>query len=424
MADNDVRTETDASASSTTLADRQDERLISQQSVGAVLTDFWLRLKGGELGNLPVVIGLLLIATFFYALEPRFLSSYNLVSIARFAAPTGIIALGIVLVLLLGEIDLSVGSLSGFAAAVMAVIVVKQDQPVLLGLVAGVLVGSAVGLLFGLLRTRVGVPSFVFSLAGLLGFKGTLLYTLGDTGTLTLPADSWLVQFAKFGYLPSWLAYVLAVVIAALYVGAQLRSRSRRRAAGLSSGWLPLMIVKAALLLVTLAFLTYYLGIDRGWPKVWVLFAALVVIVDLVLRRTLWGRHVMAVGGNEDAARRSGVKVDRIYVSVFILTSSLAALGGLMAAGVLGSVSQASGTNGLELIAIAAAVIGGASLFGGRGTAYAAMLGIVVLQSIQSGLNLINVDSSVRFMTTGAVLLLAVTIDSLSRRARTSSGRG
>lgn len=424
MADNDVRTETDASASSTTLADRQDERLISQQSVSAVLTDFWLRLKGGELGNLPVVIGLLLIGTFFYVLEPRFLSSYNLVSIARFAAPTGIIALGIVLVLLLGEIDLSVGSLSGFAAAVMAVIVVKQDQPVLLGLVAGVLVGSGVGLLFGILRTRVGVPSFVFSLAGLLGFKGTLLYTLGDTGTITLPADSWLVQFAKFGYLPSWLAYVLAVVIAALYVGAQLYSRSRRRAAGLSSGWLPLMLVKAALLLVTLAFLTYYLGIDRGWPKVWVLFAALVVIVDLVLRRTLWGRHVMAVGGNEDAARRSGVKVDRVYVSVFILTSSLAALGGLMAAGVLGSVSQASGTNGLELIAIAAAVIGGASLFGGRGTAYAAMLGIVVLQSIQSGLNLINVDSSVRFMTTGAVLLLAVTIDSLSRRARTSSGRG
>lgn len=424
MADNDVRSKPDVPDDTSTLADLQDERLISQQSIGAVLTGFWLRIKGGELGNLPVVIGLLLIGTFFYVLEPRFLSSYNLVSIALFAAPTGIIALGIVLVLLLGEIDLSVGSLSGFAAAVMAVIVVKQDQPMLIGLVAGVLVGSGVGLVFGILRTRIGVPSFVFSLAGLLGFKGTLLYTLGDTGTLTLPADSWLVQFAKFGYVPSWLAYVLAVVLTAVYVGTQLWSRSRRSAAGLSNGWLPLVLGKAALLAVTLLFLTYYLGIDRGWPKVWVLFAALVVIVDLVLRRTRWGRHVMAVGGNEDAARRSGVKVDRVYVSVFILTSSLAALGGLMAAGVLGSVSQSSGTNGLELIAIAAAVIGGASLFGGRGTAYAAMLGIVVLQSIQSGLNQINVDSSVRFMTTGAVLLLAVAIDSLSRRARTSSGRG
>jgi D-xylose transport system permease protein len=175
---------------------------------------------------------------------------------------------------------------------------------------------------------------------------------------------------------------------------------------------------------VGLLLLTYYLGIDRGWPKVWVLFAALVVLVDLVLRRTRWGRHVFAVGGNEDAARRSGVKVNRVYLSVFVLTSSLAALGGLMAAGVLGSVSQSSGTNGLELTAIAAAVIGGASLFGGRGSAYAAMLGIVVLQAIESGLNQVNVDSSVRFMTTGAVLLVAVAIDAVARRARASSGRG
>jgi D-xylose transport system permease protein len=425
MTHTDLRAGSDeADSTRATLADLQDERLISQQSLGAVLTGFWHRLKGGELGTLPVVLGLLLICTFFYLLEPRFLSSYNLVSIALFAAPTGIIALGIVLVLLLGEIDLSVGSLSGFAAAVMAVLVVKQDLPMVVGLVAGILVGSAIGLAFGLLRTRVGVPSFVFSLAGLLGFKGALLYTLGDTGTLTLPADSGLVQFAKFGYLSPAVAYVLVALVTACYLGSQIWHRARRRAAGLSGAWLPLVITKAALLGAVLVFLTYYLSIDRGWPQVWVLFAALVVLVDIVLRRTRWGRHVFAVGGNEDAARRSGVRVNRVYVSVFVLTSSLAALGGLMAAGVLGSVSQSSGTNGLELIAIAAAVIGGASLFGGRGTAYAAMLGIVVLQAIESGLNQVNVDSSVRFMTTGAVLLLAVAIDSISRRARTSSGRG
>ena len=413
-----------AEGSTSALADLQDERLISQQSLGAVASQSWRRLKGCELGTLPVIVGLLLICTIFYALEPRFLSSYNLVSIALFAAPTGIIALGIVLVLLLGEIDLSVGSLSGFAAAVMAVLVVKQDQSMVVGLLAGVAVGSAVGLFFGVLRTRVGVPSFVFSLAGLLGFKGALLYTLGDTGTLTLPADSWLVQFAKFGFVPTGVAYGLAFLATAGYLGAQLWVRSRRRRAGLSGSWLPLVVARTALLGVGLVLLTYYLGIDRGWPKVWVLFAVLVVLVDVVLRRTRWGRHVFAVGGNEDAARRSGVKVNRIYVSVFVLTSSLAALGGLMAAGVLGSVSQSSGTNGLELTAIAAAVIGGASLFGGRGSAYAAMLGIIVLQAIESGLNQVNVDSSVRFMTTGAVLLLAVAIDAVARRARSSSGRG
>lgn len=406
------------------LSDLQDERLIDQQSLGAVLGGFWHRLRGGELGSLPVVIGLVVIAVVFYAIEPRFLSSYNLVSIARFAAPVGIISLGIVLVLLLGEIDLSVGSLSGFGAAVMAVTLVRDDRPIAVAMLAGVLVGTVIGLGFGLLRTRVGVPSFVFSLAGLLAFQGALFYTLGTTGTITLPNDSALVQFAKFGYLSPALAYAFVVLLSLVYLGSQLLNRQRRAKAGLSSPWLPLVIARAAALAVGLLFLTYYLNIDRGWPQVWALFALLVVLMDLALRRTTWGRHVFAIGGNVEAARRSGIKVDRTYVSVFVLCSSLAALGGLMGAGVLGSVSQNTGTNGLELTAIAAAVIGGASLFGGRGSAYAAMLGIIVLQSIESGLNLINVDSSVRFMTTGAVLLLAVIIDSVSRKARAASGRG
>ncbi|MBD8868578.1 sugar ABC transporter permease [Nocardioides donggukensis] len=417
-------TEAPAEQSGPALADLQDERLINQQSFSAVASQFVHRLRGGELGSLPVIIGLIIICTVFYAIEPRFLSSFNLVSIARFAAPTGIISLGIVLVLLLGEIDLSVGSLSGFASAVMAVVVVDNGQPVLVGMAAGIAVGATIGLFFGLLRTRIGVPSFVFSLAGLLAFQGALFYVLGDKGTITIPASSSLVQFAKFGYVPAGLSYLLVLLIAAAYLGAELLNRSRRAKAGLANSWLPLPLVKAGLLAGGLVFLTYYLNVDRGWPNVWALFTVLVVVTDLVLRKTRWGRHVFAVGGNEEAARRSGIKVDRTYVTVFVLCSSLAALGGLMAAGVLGSVSQNSGTTGLELTAIAAAVIGGASLFGGRGTAYAAMLGIIVLQSIDSGLNQINVDSSVRFMTTGAVLLLAVMIDSVSRKARTSSGRG
>jgi D-xylose transport system permease protein len=419
----DTTTGTDASEA-VALSDLQDERLIDQQSLGAVLGQFWHRLKGGELGSLPVVIGLILICGVFYALEPRFLSSFTLVSIIQFAAPTGIISLGIVLVLLLGEIDLSVGSLSGFAAAAMAVIVVRQDQPLVVGLLAAVAIGATVGLGFGLLRTRVGVPSFVFSLAGLLAFQGALFYVLGDNATQPLPSDSALVQFVKFGYLSPVVAYVAVVLVTAAYLGSQLLTRARRTRNGLSATWLPLLVARTVGLGGGLLWLTWYLNIDRGWPNVWALFALMVVAMDLLLRRTSWGRHVFAVGGNVEAARRAGIKVNRTYLSVFVTCSALAAVGGLMAAGLLSSVSRDSGTNGLELQAIAAAVIGGASLFGGRGTAYAAMLGIVVLQAIDSGLNQVNVDSSVRFMVTGAVLLLAVMIDSVSRKRRAASGRG
>lgn len=406
------------------LTDLQDERLIRQEGIRAVLDAAWHRLRGGELGSLPVVVGLLVISTVFYALEPRFLSSYNLVSVLLFAAPVGIIALGIVLVLLLGEIDLSVGSVSGLSAAVMAVAQVEHGQSIPVAMLAGIATGAAIGVVYALLYVRFGVPSFVFSLAGLLAFQGGLLWVLGRNGTINLPSDSSLVQFAKFGFVPDVLAYVVVLLIVAAYLGSTLWTRARRAKAGLSNTWLPVALAKPVLLGVGLLWLTWYLGVDRGWPKVWLLFAVLVVVMDLSLRRTRWGRHLFAVGGNEEAARRSGIRVGRTYLSVFVLCSALASLGGLMAAGVLGSVSQSSGTTDTNLTAIAAAVIGGTSLFGGRGSAYSAMLGILVLQAINSGLNLTNVESSIRFMVTGGVLLLAVAIDSVSRRARTSSGRG
>ncbi len=413
----------DATAS-TIAADAADERLISSQGLAGAATAFLGRLRGGELGMIPVIVGLVVIAIVFQINEPTFLSSRNLVSITQFAAPVGVISLGIVLVLLLGEIDLSVGSVSGFAAASMAVLIDSRGWGLLPALVVGILVGTAVGLLYSFLYTKIGVPSFVFSLAGLLAFQGALLYVLGDKGTVVLPQDSALRSFARDKFLTDTQAYVLLVVIVAVYVAVSLLTINRRRAAGLTPPSLTAVLVKAGLLLVGLGYLTYYLGIDRGWSYLPVLFAALVVTMDLALRRTRWGRHVFAVGGNEEAARRSGINVRGIYVSVFALCSTFAALGGILIAGQLTSVSQSSGTTDTNLTAIAAAVIGGTSLFGGRGSAWAALLGILVLQSIQSGLNLMNVDSSVRFMVTGLVLLLAVAIDSVSRKARSSSGRG
>lgn len=406
------------------LADLQDERLIEQQGLVPVLQGFWNRIKGGDLGSLPVIIGLAVILTVFYTIEPVSMSSRTLVSNLRFAAPLGIIALGIVLVLLVGEIDLSVGALSGFAAASMTVLLVEQDRPLPVAMAVGIGIGVAVGVFYAALYNWIGVPSFVFSLAGLLAFQGALLKVLGDKGTITLPNDSWLIQFARFGYVDPTTAYVIVLAITTVYLGAQLWERRRRAASELSTVWFPLVIAKTALLGGGLLWLTWYLNVDRGWPKVWLLFSALVVGFDLLLRRTRWGRHVFAVGGNEEAARRSGIKVARIYLSVFIGCSTLAAFGGLMAAGVFGSVSQATGTVDTNLTAISAAVIGGTSLFGGRGSAYSAMFGILVLQSINSGLNLTNVDSSVRFMITGGVLLLAVGIDSISRKRREASGRG
>jgi D-xylose transport system permease protein len=405
-------------------ADLSDERLIRTQGLGGYARLFWNRLRGGDLGSLPVIIGLIVISIGFYSAEPIFLSSRNLVSISQFAAPIGVISLGIVLVLLLGEIDLSVGSVSGLAAASMAVLTVDKGHSMLFGIVAAMVIGLAIGAFYAFLYTRIGVPSFVFSLAGLLSFQGVLLYVLGKNGTINLPSDSFLVQWTRFKFVGHAASYVLVAVVVALYLAAQLWGATSRRRAGLSTPWMPMIAVKTVLLAVGLGFLTYYVNIDRGWSYLWLFFVLLVVLMDFALRRTRWGRHLFAVGGNVEAARRSGIKVNRVYYSVFALTSLLAAVGGLLAAGYQTSVSQASGTTDTNLTAIAAAVIGGTSLFGGRGSAYSALLGIVVLQAIQTGLNLVGVDSSVRFMVTGAVLLLAVAIDSVTRRVRSSSGRG
>jgi D-xylose transport system permease protein len=406
-------------------ADLADERLIRNQGLAGWSRSMVNRLRGGDLGTLPVILGLVVISLFFYLQEPTFLSSFSLVSITRFAAPLGIIALGIVLVLLLGEIDLSVGSVSGLASVVTTVVLVRHDQSLFVALLAGIGTGAAIGLLYALLYVRLGVPSFVITLAGLLGFQGLLLFVLGDEGTINLPNDSALVEFAR-GYVTGTWSYVLALVVVALFFGSRFWGIQRRRRAELSVPSMTMLLVKTAALAVGLLFLTWYLqqGDGNGWSYLWLLFVFLVVLMDIALRKTTWGRYIFAVGGNEEAARRSGIKVGRIYTSVFVLGSTLAAVGGLLAAARLTSVSQSSGTGDTNLTAIAAAVIGGTSLFGGRGSAYAAMLGIIVLQAIVTGLNLLGVDSSVRFMVTGAVLLLAVAIDSVSRRARSSSGRG
>ncbi|MBB2986556.1 sugar ABC transporter permease [Terracoccus luteus] len=405
-------------------ADLQDERLIADAGgIGGMVRSFVARFRSGDLGALPVVIGLVIIWLVFQSLNDAFLSPRNLVNLTLQSAAIGTIAIGIVLVLLLGEIDLSVGSVSGLSAAVVAVGSVGRGWPIIVALLLAVAVGAVVGIAYGAMFTRFGVPSFVITLAGLLGFLGLQLKVLGAEGSINLPFESGLVKFAQATFLPAVVAYVIALAAVALYAATRLRSNTRRAAAGLSTVPVNMIVVRSVLLALLLVVPVAVLNRDRGVSVMFLVFLALVVVMDFAIRRTRWGRSVMAVGGNVEAARRAGINVNRVYLSVFALCSSFAALGGIFAAARLAAANQSSGGVDTNLNAIAAAVIGGTSLFGGRGSAYAALLGILVIQSISNGLALINLGSPERYMITGGVLLLAVTVDALSRRTRAAAGR-
>ncbi|MFG2734722.1 sugar ABC transporter permease [Streptomyces harbinensis] len=403
--------------------DLLDERLRHGGGWRAVARAGWERLRAGDVGPLPIVAGLVVIWTVFQLLNPAFLSSANLVNLLMESVAVGVIALGVVCVLLVGQIDLSVGSVSGLSAALTAVTFVNSGWPLPLALAAAIGAGAAIGWLYAQLVTRLGVPSFVATLAGLLSFLGLQLYLLGSTGAINLPYDSGPVRFAQLAFVPEWLSYLLVVAAALALFGAGHGLARTRRAAGLSARSTPLLVARSAAVLVGGVLAVRYLNQGRGVGWMVVAFVGLVLVLNYALTRTAWGRSVFAVGGNAEAARRAGINVRRVYTSAFVLCSSLAALGGVLAASRLAAANQASGAGDVNLNAIAAAVIGGTSLFGGRGSAFSALLGILVIQSISSGLTLLDLDSSFRFIVTGLVLALAVALDSAARRSRAAHGR-
>ncbi|MDR7385744.1 sugar ABC transporter permease [Promicromonospora iranensis] len=386
---------------------------------GALSGAVWQRMRGGS-SLLPIVAALVGIWLILGAVNPAFLAPENLVNLTLQSAPVGVIALGVVLVLLVGEIDLSVGSLSGLAAAVVAVGSVTLGWPVALAIAVALACGAVVGLAYGALSTRLGLPSFVFTLAGLLFLAGVQLRVLGPLGSINLPFESWFVRSVQQGFLPAGVAWALVggTVVASAVL--QVVARARRRRADLACASLPQIVVRTAVLAAVLSGIVayLYLGSARGLGWSVVLFALLVVITDVLLRRTRWGRSVRAVGGDRRAAMLAGVPVRRTVVLCFVVCSTLAALGGVLAAGRLGAANQGTGGADTYLVAIAAAVIGGTSLFGGRGSAWSAVLGVLVIQSIANGLTLMNVDQAARYMVTGAVLLLAIIIDMLLRKRR------
>ena len=327
----DASAPADPTAASILPADLQDERLIAQSGVSGAVRVFFSRLRSGDLGALPVVIGLVIIWIVFQSLNPAFLSSRNLVNLTLQSAAIGTIAIGIVLVLLLGEIDLSVGSISGLAASIVGVTFVKSGWPLVVAILAGLAVGAIIGISYGAIFTRFGVPSFVITLAGLLGFLGLQLKVLGDTGSINIPFESALTKFAQQAFLPDVVAYVLALLVVAAYAVSRLRANARRAEAGLSTTPVGAIAVRAAGLAAILLLPVFVLNRDRGVSVMFLVFLALVVIMDFAIRRTRWGRSVMAVGGNVEAARRAGINVRRIYISVFALCSTFAALGGIFA---------------------------------------------------------------------------------------------
>ncbi len=410
-------------APATALTDRLDERLMQPEGLRDYLMLAWSRIRTGDLGSGTVVIGLGIIWAIFQFVNPVFLSPTNMANLLVQSAPVGVIALGIVSVLLVGEIDLSVGSVSGLSAAVVAVTGVNRGWPIALAIILALAVGAVIGLFYAAIYNKFGVPSFVITVAGLLAFLGLQLFVLGKDGTINLPYDSFLVWFGQSAYVPPGLSYVLVIAAGGLYFLTKYLWSRRRRAAHLSATLVSVIALSAGLMTVVALFVVWYLNKARGVSWMFVFFLALTATMHYLYTRTKWGRSVFAVGGNREAARRAGINVNLTLISVFVLSSTFAALGGLLAAGRLAAAAQSSGTGDTNLNAIAAAVIGGTSLFGGRGSAFSAVIGILVISSIASGLTLMNLESSFRFMVTGAVLLLAVILDSSSRKRRAQSGR-
>ncbi len=382
---------------------------------------FLRRVLQGDLASLRVLVGLVAIFVVFQVQNDRFLSATNLTNLMLQITAVGLISVGVVYVLLLGEIDLSVGAVSGLSAAVMAVLSAKHGWNPFLAIAAGVGTGLVIGLVQGWLFSNFGVPSFVVTLAGLLAWEGALLYVLGDTGTVNLSDDT-IVGLANTFY-SEGVGWAIGIAVIATYAGVALWGYRHRVRAGLADQQLAPVLVRVAVVAIAVIAAVAILNSDRGVPLAVLILIGFVVGMQYIATRTTFGRHVFAVGGNAEAARRAGINVHHIRVIVFGVAGMMAAIGGILAASRLLAVNQSSGGSDLLLLAIAGPVIAGTSLFGGRGSVWSALLGALVIGSISNGMDLLAYDSSVKFMVTGAVLLAAVIIDAVARNQRRAAGR-
>jgi D-xylose transport system permease protein len=399
-------------------------------SVRGALQGYVDRVRGGELGALPAVAGIVVLSVLFSVLRPdTFPTPLNITNLFVQAVPISLLAMGLVFVLLLGEIDLSAGVVSGVCAAVMAVAMARHGVPWYWAVLGAVVCGAVIGLFTGVLVSMVRIPSFVVTLALFLAWQGVTLKLIGQGGTVPV-RDPVLVGLTNSSMSVVW-GWVLAVVIVVLYAVLQLNRWRVQRARNLASQPLAVVLARIVVIAAITFTVTGILNVNRalnpnftlaGIPYAVPVVVALLLLLTFLLSRTSFGRHVYAVGGNAEAARRAGISVSRIRVLVFVLSSSLAAISGIAAASRLSSVDPSSGGGNTLLYAVGAAVIGGTSLFGGRGRVRDAVLGGLVIAIIANGLGLLQVSAYLNFIITGAVLLLAASVDALARRRAAATG--
>jgi D-xylose transport system permease protein len=392
--------------------------------------DYLNRLRGGDMGSLPAILGLVVLFVVFSSLHDRFLTTYNMANLVVQAGSIIVLAMGLVFVLLLGEIDLSAGVAGGASATIIALVMIDHDWTWWLATLAGIAAGAVIGLVIGALVSFLGIPSFVVTLAFFLALQAVPLKLIGPGGSLRFNNE--VLRGLSIKNVPvaaGWIAAVLIVVGFAALALWRYRSRSAR---GLVHQPLTLVLIQIAVLAVIVLGLTALLSANRapnpdlfdisGIPWVLPVVVALLLFWTFVLTRTRFGRHLYAVGGNAEAARRAGINVTRVKIAAFVIGSSMAAVSGLLAASYTGKVSPGSGGGNELLYAVAAAVIGGTSLFGGRGRAIDAVIGGLVIATIPNGLGLLNQAAYINFLVTGGVLLLAASVDAISRRRRSAAG--
>ena len=391
--------------------------------------DYWSRVKAGDIGSLPAVLGLIVLCLVFGSMSSVFLTPGNFANLITQAAAVIVIAMGLIFVLLLGEIDLSAGYTAGVTGAVLVILITNQGQPWYVALIASIAVGALLGFLLGSLVARLGIPSFVVTLAAFLAFQGILLLLAGEGGTIRVEDPTILaVENSNMSPTVSWIFFL---IVAVAYVLSGLTAMDSRRKAGLKTELKKLWIIKTAGLLLITGLAVFALNLERsnnpdlvslkGIPYVVPVILLLLVIGTFVLGRTAFGRHIYAVGGNAEAARRAGIDVKRIRIAAFMICSSLAAIAGMIFASRQNSVSPTTGGSSTLLYAVGAAVIGGTSLFGGKGKMRDAILGGLVVAVIDNGMGLLGYAAGIKFIVTGLVLLVSAGVDAISRRGASTS---
>ena len=396
---------------------------LEKETLKGAASNYLSRVKAGDIGSLPAVLGLVSLVAVFGAMSEFFLTNRNFANLLTQAAPVMVIAMGLVFVLLLGEIDLSAGYASGVCGAVLVLLVTNQGWSWYTALGASIAVGALLGVLIGTLVSRLGIPSFVVTLAAFLAFQGVLLLLAGEGGTIPI-ADKTILAVENSNLTPMQ-GWILWAVTSAFYVVGGLNRINSRRKAGLVVELTQLWAMKTVVLLVITGGAVYELNQERGLsatnstkgvPIVAPLILVILIAGTFLLSKTAFGRHIYAVGGNAEAARRAGINVKRVRTIAFVLCSALAAVAGMLFASRMNSISPSTGGSSTLLYAVGAAVIGGVSLFGGKGRMRDAILGGLVVAVIDNGMGLLGYGAGIQYLVTGAVLLVSAGVDAISRR--------